>query len=235
MRRPAIPSSVEPDLPRGVIGELRKHARDPDDVARALTIAADAIEADDAQRALPYLQWAKSDAPRAPSVREALGIAHYLAGDWGRALTELQAYRRFTGRNDQNHLVADCLRAQGRDVVDVGQVASEIDPQRDGEDRYVEAMIVWASALADAGDPAGGRVVIRRTLEEVTPAAFEGDDLPEHLLRLWYVAGDVAERDGDAADARRWFGRVAAVDREFYDVGERLERLDADPGVNRPA
>lgn len=195
-------------------------------MARALTIAADAIDADEPERALPFLEWAKSDAPRAPSIRETLGIAHYLTGDWARALTELQTYRRFTGRNDQNHLIADCMRAQGRDILEVGRVASEIDPERDGADRYAEAMIVWASALADAGDLPGAKVVLRRTLEELATAEpAEDDETPEHMLRLWYVAGDIAERGEDHDEARRWFARVAAVADGLYDVEERLERL----------
>ena len=31
--------------------------------------------------------------------------------DWREALREMQAYRRMTGRPDQNHIIADCLRA----------------------------------------------------------------------------------------------------------------------------
>src|SRR6266542_1925982 len=56
---------------------------------------------------------AKELAPRSGAVREILGIALYRAERFRDALRELQAYRRMTGRLDQNHLIADCYRALG--------------------------------------------------------------------------------------------------------------------------
>ncbi|MGH3442847.1 MAG: hypothetical protein ACRDUY_12560 [Nitriliruptorales bacterium] len=185
-----------------------------------MTIAGELVDDGQPEDALVYLQWAKQEAPRAPSIREALGIALYLAEDWASALSELQTYRRFTGRTDQNHLVADCLRALDRATARVGETVKEMDPERDGIDRVVEGTIVWASALADEGDPAAGRAVLRRILPHL-----EDDEPAEHHLRVWYVAGDLAARDGDGADARRWFRRIAAVDDELFDVADRLSQL----------
>jgi tetratricopeptide (TPR) repeat protein len=225
--KPQIPESVEPDLPRSVWGELRSHARDVDDVARALTLAADALTSGDPEVAIPYLEWAKSDAPRAASIRETLGIARYHLEEWGAALSELQAYRRMSGRTDQNHVIADCLRALGRDTDLIAEAVQAMDADEDGPDRVTEGLIVWASALADAGDPAGGRTVLARMQGDATgtPSGPAADEPHEHEVRLWYVTGDLAERAGDHDAARRWYGRVADVDADLFDVSERIARL----------
>lgn len=206
-----------------VARELQRNARDAAAVARALTAGTAALEQGDAEAALAYLEWAKSAAPRAPSVREALAVARYLTEDWSGALAELKAYRRLTGRHDQNHLIADCLRALDRPVALVAEEVQVMDPARDGEDRYCEGMIVWGAALADAGDPGAGRAVVRQALDRLGDPHEPG----EHHLRLWYVAGDLAERDGAPDAAVGWFARVATEDAQLYDVGERLARLGA--------
>jgi hypothetical protein len=93
--------------------------------------------------------------------------------------------------DDQNHLIADCLRALGRGIEQVADAAEPLvtDPQAP-EDRRAEAAIVWAAALADAGDLGAGRAVLRRFLERPR----SGD--AEHDLRVRYVAADLAERAG---------------------------------------
>lgn len=220
--KPDIPGGLASDVPGSVWKELKGTAKDPAEVAKALTIAADAMVDGDVDRALRYLTWAKAEAGRSSAVREALGIALYHAEDYAGALSELQTYRRLSGRTDQNHLIADCLRATDREPAKVGQVVQDMDPDRDGMDRFVEGVIVWASAIADSGDVEGGRAVLGQLLEEIDA---DGDPVPEHAVRLWYVAGDLAERSGASDQARRWFRRIAAVDEDLYDVGERLARL----------
>lgn len=220
--KPDIPAEIRSDVPGSVWKELKGTAKDPAEVAKALTIAGDAMAEGDLERALTYLRWAKSEAGRSSAVREALGIALYHAGDYAGALSELQTYRRLSGRTDQNHLLADCLRATGREPAKVGEVVQEMDPDRDELDRFVEGVIIWASALADAGDVEGGRAVLRQLLEEIE---IDAGDVPAYAVRLWYVAGDLAERSGAAEQARRWFQRVAAVDEDLYDVRERLTHL----------
>lgn len=219
--RPDLPD-VEPDLPRGVKRELQRNVADharADEAAVALTIASEALEDEDGAAALPYAEWVRHLAPRSPSAREALGVARYLTGDFGGALTELQAYRRLTDRPDQNHVIADCLRAVGRSAERIPALVEEM-RDRAPEDRVTEGMIVWASSLADGGDVPAGRAVLRRRMEEL-PAEVE-----EHHLRLWYVAGDLAERAGDRDEARRLFVRIVdGVDEPFFDAAERAERL----------
>jgi hypothetical protein len=219
--RPPLPDDEEPQLPRAVRREIDRVVganRRGRDVALALSIGSAAIDEDEIELALQMLAWAKDQAPKVAAVREAYGVARYLAGDFAAALSELQAYRRLTGRRDQNHLVADCLRALGRDQAKVVEVAQELVADDTAPaDRRIEAAIVWAASLADGGDVAAGRAVLRRVLRP-------GDDA-EHQLRARYLAADLALRAGDRDEARRLFEDVAAAAPDFLDVEDRLAAL----------
>ena len=221
--RPPLPDDEEPQLPRGVVKEIDRalgSGRRARDVALALSIGSAAIEASRPDIAVEVLAWAKHEAPRVSAVREAYGVALYLDEDFGAALTELQAYRRLTGRVDQNHLVADCLRALGRDVDRVAEAASPLlDDHKAPEDRRAEAAIVWAAALADAGDVRAGRAVLRRFLEPRRGGAAE------HDLRVRWLAADLAQRDSDHLEAARQLERIVATDPDFLDARDRLEDL----------
>lgn len=218
--RPDLPQDAQADLPPGVRREIERSVRGPvaREVVLALSLGSDALDAEDGARALPYLEWAKHTAPRVAAIREALGIARYLSGDFAGALTELQAYRRISGRADQNHVIADCLRAVGRTPERIPELVEEMGADVDAE-RRTEGLIVWAGWLADSGDVPAARAVLRRGL---------GDEVAspeEHDLRLWYVAADLAERDGDREAAATYFGRIAAAVEGFFDTEERLRRL----------
>jgi hypothetical protein len=221
-QRPALPDE-EAMLPRAVRKEIDRvlgpgpRARD---VALCLSIASQALEEERPDVALEVLVWVRHQAPRLALVREAYGVALYQAERWADALAELQGYRRLSGRADQNHLIADCLRALGRGIEQVADAAEPLvtDPQAP-EDRRAEAAIVWAAALADAGDLGAGRAVLRRFLERPR----SGD--AEHDLRVRYVAADLAERAGDRDETRRQLELIAAVADGFLDVPERLEAL----------
>jgi tetratricopeptide (TPR) repeat protein len=147
-------------------------------------------------------------------------VALYHAGRYADAASELQAYRRFTGRQDQNHVLADCLRALGRDIDRIAETAGALvsDTQAPVE-RRAEAAIVWAAALADTGDVGAARAVLRRFLQDHEPGE------QEHDLRLLYLEGDLAERAGHVEDARRAFARIVAIDPDMLDVEDRLEAL----------
>lgn len=195
--------------------------RKANDVALALSVGSAAIDEQRPDVAREALAWAKYEAPRVASVREAYGVALYLAGDFSAALSELQAYRRLTHRVDQNHLIADCLRALKRDLDQVSSTAEAllVDGQAP-EDRRAEAAIVWGAALADAGQIRSGRVVLNRFLERNRSGDAEYD------LRVRYVAADLADRDDDPAEYLRQLQLIAAVDPGFLDVEERLAALD---------
>jgi tetratricopeptide (TPR) repeat protein len=219
--KPDLPRDEEAQLPRGIRKEVQRVIGDNArgrDVALALSIGSAAIDEGVIDVALEMLAWAKHEAPRIAAVREAYGVALYLAEDFAGALSELQAYRRLTGRVDQNHLVADCLRALDRGLDRVVDAAQELVTAKDAPiDRRTEAAIVWAGALADHGDVGAGRSVLRRILREAGDA--------EHDLRARFLAGELAARDGDTAEARAQYELVASVDPEFLDVTERLAAL----------
>lgn len=209
-----------PRLPAPVYRELRSAVRGEqfDDAVRAFAEATDALEADEAPRAVELLEWVKDLAGRSGAVREALGIARYHAGDFEGAHRELLAFRRITESADQNHLLADCARALGRHEK-VVEYVDEMRARRVPRERLVEAMIVLAGDRADRGDLRGALA----TLEELDldPAALE-----PWYARAWYAAGDLAERMGDRERARDYFEAVLAVDDEFLDAAERLAALD---------
>ena len=194
--------------------------RRADDVALALSIASEAIDEGRIDVARQLLAWAKHEAPRVPAVREAHGIACYLDEDYQTALSELSTYRRLTGRVDQNHIIGDCLRALGRDIDRVIELAGElVDHDQAPLDRRLEAAIVWAAAVADAGDVPAGRAVVRRTLARF-PSATD-----DQQLRLWSLAADLAERDGDLDEAESQLRAMAGRDATAYDAGDRLRRI----------
>ncbi|PSO46221.1 MAG: hypothetical protein BRC32_07185 [Actinobacteria bacterium QS_8_72_14] len=93
-------------------------------------------------------------------MREALGVHAYRTGDYHTAARELHTYRRISGRQDHNHLLADSLRATGhpqriRELVEA--MGDDIDQQR-----RLEAKIVHAAALADTGDTLRAREILER-------------------------------------------------------------------------
>lgn len=224
--RPPLPDDEEPQLPKGVRREIERalgKGRRGRDVALALSVAAAAIDEERPDVATEVLAWAKHQAPRIAAIREAYGVALYLREEYAPALSELQAYRRLSGSSDQNHLVADCLRALGRDVDRVGEVARELmEDARAPADRRAEASIVWAAALADAGELSSARAVLRRQLA----VPRDGDE--QHDLRVRWLAAELAERDGDRAEARRQLVAVSSADPEDLEVAERLEQLPPD-------
>lgn len=217
--KPALPDEV-PRVPKDVHADLRAAAShgDLNDVVKAYTAAGHALEAGDLERADELLGWAKAVAPRSVMVREALGVTRYQLGDFATAHSELLAYRRLSGREDQNHLLADCARAAGRHEKVVGYVGAMEGDRSVHPERVVEGIIVLAGDRADRGDLRGALAVLER-------AGLDPDRVEAWHPRLWYAAGDIAERMGDMQAARDYFEAITAVDDEFLDVEERLEAL----------
>lgn len=222
-RRPQLPDE-EPQLPKAVRKDVERTlgpGRRSQEVSLALSVGSAAIDEGLVDVALEMLAWAKHEAPRVAAIREAYGVARYLDEDFAGALTELQAYNRITGRVDQNHLIADCHRALGRDVERIAAAAEPLlEDGRAPADRRAEAAIVLAAALADAGQVAEGRAVLRDALAE----RRDRDD--DHHLRLRSLAADLALRAGDRDAAVRQLEVLAAAEPEgAYDAVERLAEL----------
>ena len=161
---------------------------------------------------------AKRFAPRSIAVRELLGVALYRAGRYRDALRELQAYRRISGRLDENHLIADSYRGLGMPEKAV-PVAREAVGAHLADETRAEAAIVGASALADLGRYEEALSLLHRF-----PSRRNVGRPWE--LRLWYVTGDVLERAGRRADAAEEFRRIVRYDPDAFDAAERLAALN---------
>jgi tetratricopeptide (TPR) repeat protein len=209
-----------PDLPREVLDEVRRSTRptrQKDTIAR-LSRAIGLLERDDPRAALTEAEKAKALSPRSSSVREVLGLALYGEERWADAVSELKAYRRMTGRADQNHLIADALRGLGRGIEAVPLADEALADRRVPAEVKAEAVIVAASALSDAGRYAEALAFIAR--------AKTRDDVSEpYTLRLWYVKGDVLERAGRDEEAAAEFRRIIRHDPSAFDAAERLAAL----------
>lgn len=222
--RPVIPDDVDPWVPRGLRRAIGQQVRDLDtarDVQRAVAAGGRLLDEGRGDEAVALFSWAKMHASRVPDIREGLGVAHYQAGAFREAMQELRTYRRMSASHDQDHLIADCLRGLGRPVDEVAATVQELlDADGIPPDRQVEGLVVWAGALRDAGDIAGGRAVLRRADRDLLRRA---DD--EAGARLAYLSADLAAADGDLETARAGFRRLADLPGDPLDAGARLAEL----------
>src|SRR6266542_1448927 len=180
---------------RGSLGEeIRATARPAkaDEALRSFEQAVALAERGRDDAAVRAAQTAKGCAPRSGAVREVLGIALYRTGRYREALQELRAYRRMTGRRDQNHLIADCHRALGAPDKALEPVREALEA-RIPEEARVEAAVVGASALADLGR-------FSEALGMLRAVGVHGAVKP-FVLRLWYTTGDVLQRAGRGREA----------------------------------
>lgn len=218
--RPRAGRSRARTLPGDVVSELRSAARPgkAEPAVSRLERAVELLDRGDARGAATEAIKAKALAPRSPAVREVLGMALYQLERYREALSELQAYRRMSGRADQNHLIADCLRDAGRPERAVPLAEEALASRAVPLATKAEAVIVAASALADMGryDQALGLLRRVKTSEDVAG--------PE-VLRVWYVTGSILERGGHRAEAAREFEKIVRHDPAAYDAAERLAQL----------
>jgi tetratricopeptide (TPR) repeat protein len=225
-RRQGRPPSAEPrphrarsTLPRDVADEVRGTARigKSEEAVRLAEEAATALAEGDPRRAERAATKLKALAPRSAAAREVLGLALYRQERFREALRELQAYRRMSGRRDQNHVIADCHRALGAPDKAVAEARDGLAAPVDEAVR-AESAIVAGAALADLGRFEEALAVLRSvpTRPEVARP---------HDLRLWYVIGDVLERAGRRDQAAEHFRLILRHDLEAFDAAERLSAL----------
>jgi len=151
-------------------------------------------------------------------VREVLGLALYGQGRFQEAIKELKAYKRISGRNDQNHVIADSLRGVGRPLEAIPLADEALRDRHVMNEAKAKAVIVAASALADEGRYAEALAFLGR-------ARTRADVAEPYTLRLWYVKGDILERAGRPSDAAAEFRKVVRHDASAFDAAERLARL----------
>jgi tetratricopeptide (TPR) repeat protein len=185
-------------------------------VARYLAAAG---QEEDPERAYQYAAAARELAARVGIVRETCAIAAYQAGRWADALAEFRAARRLTGRASYLPLMADCERALGRldralDIV-TGPEARAADRATQLELRIVESGIRRDQGLPEAA-------VVALQVPELTARRSRTGN-----ARLLYAYADALLEAGREEEAREWFGRAAAADRQDEtDAAERVEELD---------
>jgi tetratricopeptide (TPR) repeat protein len=202
-----------------VVEDIRATARGgrADEAIKLMEEAVAALSRDRPHVAAKAAAQAKSMAPRSGAIREVLGIARYREGRFREALTELQTYRRITGRLDQNHLIADSHRALGAPEKAVG-VVQEVLSARIADEVRAEAAVVGGAALADLGRYEEALSLLRRFSTKAEMAR-------PHDLRVWYVTGDVLERAGRRVEAAKEFRRIVRHDPAAFDAAERLAAL----------
>jgi hypothetical protein len=215
---PRIPDSITEDqLTRDVKEELGGLSFD-----RAATVGRYLVAAElasDAEQAYRYAQAAKKLAARVGVVREVSGIMAYKSGRWAEALTELQAGRRMTGRNDYLPLMADSERGLGRldralDLVHSAE-AKRLPRASQIELRIVESGIRRDQGLTDAA-------VLALEVPELT----DGKQRP-WSARLFYGYGEALLAAGRPEAAREAFARAVVADEdEQTDALARLDELD---------
>jgi tetratricopeptide (TPR) repeat protein len=207
-------------LPRDVVDELNRVTRAGKAPAAAARLerAVELLERGDSRGALTEAQKAKELAPRSAAVREVLGMALYRQRRWREAVAELQAYRRMTGRADQNHLIADAERGLGRPERAVPLAEEALAARGVPIEARAESVIVASSALADMGrfDQALGLLRRIKTRDEVAR--------PE-VIRVWYVIADILQRAGRPNEAAEQFRKILRHDPGAYDVAERIAQL----------
>ncbi|HEX2355489.1 MAG TPA: Replicase polyprotein 1ab [Micromonosporaceae bacterium] len=187
-------------------------------VARHLVATGRLID-EDPQQALAHAMAARRLASRIATVREAVGLAAYHAGEWQTAIAELRTYHRMSGRYTHLAVLADCERALGRPerAIDLYRSAD-----RESLDRAeaIELLIVAAGARADLGqnDAAVAMLQVRELV---------ADSEEPWVPRLRYAFADALLRAGRRDEAREWFARAADVDEDAVtDAAERLLELD---------
>jgi tetratricopeptide (TPR) repeat protein len=220
---PPLPPGADPKL---VPGDVRRELRAlPEPVAERIAahlVAAGMLVDDDPALAYEHAKAAKAQASRVGSVREAVGVTAYRAGDFAAALTELKAARRITGQPDHLPLLADCERALGHPDRALAYAA---DPDKARLDRasQVELAIVVSGARRDLGQ--GGAAVLA-----LQGAELDSDAVEAWTPRLWYAYAEALLAAGRTEEAVSWFTAVATID----ELGETdaEERLLA---LSRPA
>lgn len=219
-RTPTHKPKHEPvHLSADIVEELHATARPgkAEILVQTFSEAAGAFAASDLEEATRLGEQAKHLALRSVAARELLGLTHYRAGRYQEAARELAAFRRLSGSQEQNPVLADCHRALGRPQHAL-EVCDEIDPGSVPEAVFYEGTIVAAGALADLGRM--DEAIARLESLELEPAVAQ-----EHHIRAWYALGDLLERRGRFRQALEWFEAAAEADEHATDAGERAGRL----------
>ena len=214
------PEDIDPrELDREVRGELRSLSKDTADAVARHLIAAGRLIDTDPEKALAHAYAARAHAARIGAVREAVGIAAYLAGEWQVAISELRAVRRMSGTEAHLAILADCERALGRPERAL-EIARSPEAAKLPTAERMELLIVASGARRDLGQDEAALVMLQvPELEHKRAASW--------LARLRYAYAEGLSDAGRHEEARDWFARAADADGDdVTDAAERLLELD---------
>jgi tetratricopeptide (TPR) repeat protein len=222
-----VPSLPEEATPLLLAEDVRRELRgltpeNAEFTARHLAAAGLVID-DDPELALGHARAARSRAARLASVREAVGLAAYAAGDYTEARVELRAARRISGSAACLPVLADCERALGHPEQAL-TVAADPQARTLDDEARVELAIVVSGARRDLGQPTAA------------VAALEGRELADErvrpwTVRLWYAYAEALLAAGRVEEAQRWFAATTGIDDDdLTDAAERSAAL-ADPAT----
>lgn len=216
--------STRKSLPPDIAAEIRNAASVATALQRERLVekaesAYGAYERARYQDALRAIKPVAEETPGVAAVRELAGLAAYRSGKWREALRHLQAHAALTDSAEHLPVLMDCQRAL-RKPKKVADLWSELRQSSPEPDVLAEGRIVAAASLAESGDLQGAIAMLANA------GASKALRNPSNRhIRQWYLLADLYERAGDVPRARELFERVLRVDREAYDVADRLAGL----------
>lgn len=201
---PPIPAHVTgAELDARVVREIAESLGDSaEEVCRRLAAAGLALDDGDMTLAAAHAEVARRMGSRLAVVREATGVVAYQAGDYERALRDLQAARRIGGSVSALAVMADCERALGRPQRAL-DLAATADPGDMDVAEVVELLIVTAGARLDLGQPDAAVATLRTRHLEVGSS----DEWQE---RMWFAYAEALAAAGRKDEALTWMRRAAA-------------------------
>lgn len=201
--RPAKPKAPEIDdditgreLDGATFRQLRAlEPRNAETVAKHLAMAGRYLDIDP-EFALEHAVAASRSAGRIAAVREAVGVAAYVAEDFELALRELRTHRRISGSVDHLALLVDCERALGR-LPKAMEMIAEFKKEELPANVRVELAIVESGILSDQGKKSEAVVALK--IPQLNPKrAFE------YSPRLFSAYSDALANAGRNQEAERW-------------------------------
>lgn len=215
----------EPELPEDVSAKdldstarmgLRALSRlNAENIARHLVMTQRLLETDP-EVAYAHARYAASHAGRIAIVREAAGIAAYVAGLYSEALRELRAARRLSGMDTMYRAMeVDCERALGRPdaALRSAQNALQLDLE---DDERAELAIVVTGIYHDQGNDKLALITIEDAIRKAPKDT-------ETLRRLHSVRADRLEDLGRVREAEAIRERIYVPEEpevELYDIEE---------------
>lgn len=235
---------VGPDIDTDVTGkeldgstqrQLRAlEAQNAEAVAKHLVMAGRYLEIDP-QFALEHAKYATKRAGRIAAVREAAGIAAYVAEDFEMSLRELRTHRRISGSNEHIALLIDNERALGRTEKAL-ELAEEAFQEELQPAVRVEVALVVSGIKHDVGDLQGAL----KALEIPELNKKRGF---EYSPRLFSAYADLLAEAGRQKEAQGWMrlavmteaalGQGNFVEPEIFDIFTEQELLEPEePSVD---